>query len=217
MTNTEIVFNIIKKSSKNLTAYEILDKLQKIKKTQPMTVYRALDKLIEEERIHKNSIKKTFVLCNHDHVDDHNTALAICKKCGDTEELKSNVFTEFLHFIEDIIEGNDIYRVFVFGFIHTLIPLIGFYSGWSINRFLKIVSNGAIAGIVGIVIAHIIADFIAALADPSLKSAAIGIVLGGFLPLIAVPFLEIYVTKSKYHTVVGDHEDLEKDLKTKHK
>jgi len=29
--------------------------------------------------------------------------------------------------------------------------------------------------------------------------------------------LEKYVTKSKYHTVVGDHEDLEKDLKTKHK
>ena len=129
----------------------------------------------------------------------------------------SHEIPEFLHFIEDIIEGNDIYRGFVFGFIHTLIPLIGFYSGWSINRFLKLVSNGAIAGIVGIVLAHIIADFIAALADPSLKSAAVGIVLGGFLPLIAVPFLEKYVTKSRYHTVVGDHEDLKKDLKAKHK
>jgi len=129
----------------------------------------------------------------------------------------SHELPEFLHFIEDIIEGNDIYRGFVFGFIHTLIPLIGFYTGWSINRFLKLVSNGAIAGIVGIVLAHIIADFIAALADPSLKSAAFGIVLGGFLPLIAVPFLEKYVTKSKYHTVVGDHEDLKKDLKSKHK
>jgi hypothetical protein len=130
----------------------------------------------------------------------------------------SHELPEFLHFIEDIIEGNTAYyRGFVFGFIHTLIPLIGFYSGWSINRFLKIVSNGAIAGIVGIVFAHIIADFIAALADPSLKSAAIGIVLGGFLPLIVVPFLEKYVTKSKYHTVVGDHEDLKKDLKSKHK
>jgi hypothetical protein len=64
----------------------------------------------------------------------------------------SHELPEFLHFIEDIIEGNDIYRGFVFGFIHTLIPLIGFYSGWSINRFLKLVSNGAIAGIVGIVL-----------------------------------------------------------------
>ena len=108
-------------------------------------------------------------------------------------------------------------RGFIFGFVHVGILIIGYYSGWSINRLLKIISNGAIAGIVGIVLAHIIADFIAALADPNLKSAAYGIVLGGFLPLLAVPFLEKYVTKSQYHTVVGDHEDLKKDLKRKHK
>ena len=95
MSNKELVFNIIKKSSKHLTAYEILDKLQKVKKTQPMTVYRALDKLIEEDRIHKNSINKKFVLCNHSHDENHNTAMAICKKCGDTEELKSNLFQSF--------------------------------------------------------------------------------------------------------------------------
>jgi len=123
----------------------------------------------------------------------------------------------FLHFMEELIEEYSILRGATFGFIHTLIPLIGFYSGWSINRFLKIISNGAIAGIVGIVFAHIVADFIAALADPDLKSAAFGIVIGGFLPLLAVPFLEKYVTKSKYHTVVGDHEDLKKDLKSKHR
>ena len=123
---------------------------------------------------------------------------------------------EFLHFLEELIEEYGILRVFIFGFVHTLIPLIGFYSGWSINRFLKLVSNGAIAGIIGIVLAHIIADFIAALLDPNLKSAAFGIVLGSFLPLLAVPFLEKYVTKSQYHNVVGDHEDLKKDLKSKH-
>ncbi len=123
---------------------------------------------------------------------------------------------EFLHFLEELIEEYGILRGFIFGFVHTLIPLIGFYSGWSINRFLKLVSNGAIAGIIGIVLAHIIADFIAALLDPNLKSAAVGIVLGGFLPLLTVPFLEKYVTKSQYHNVVGDHEDLKKDLKSKH-
>ena len=80
---------------------------------------------------------------------------------------------EFLHFIEELIEEYSILRGFIFGFIHTLIPLIGFYTGWSINRLLKIISNGAIAGIVGIVLAHIIADFIAALADPNLKSCGI--------------------------------------------
>ena len=123
----------------------------------------------------------------------------------------------FLHFMEELIEEHSVLRGMTFGFIHTVIPLVGFYTGWSINRLLKILSNGAIAGIIGIVIAHVIADFIAALADPDLQSAAYGIVLGGLVPLIAVPFLEKYVTKSRYHTVVGDHEDLKKDLKRKHK
>jgi len=44
---------------------------------------------------------------------------------------------EFLHFLEELVEEHGILRGFVFGFIHTLIPLIGFYSGWSINRFFK--------------------------------------------------------------------------------
>ena len=124
---------------------------------------------------------------------------------------------EFLHFLEELIEEHSILRGFVFGLIHTTIPLMGFYTGWSINRLLKLISNGAIAGIIGIVLAHIIADFIAAMADPNLKSAAYGIVIGGFVPLLFVPLLEKYVTKSRYHTVVGDHEDLKKELKRKHK
>ena len=59
----------------------------------------------------------------------------------------------------------------------------------------------ALAGIVGIVLAHIIADFIAALADPNLKSAAYGIVLGGFLTFSCRTFLRDVVTKVKHHIV----------------
>ena len=123
------------------------------------------------------------------------------------------------HLIEEIVwlQDKGWLRGVVFGFVHTLIPLIGFYSGWSLNRFLKIVSNGYVAGIFGVVLAHVIADFIAASIDPHLKTAAIGIVIGGLLPLTMVPFMERYVTKSKYHVVVGDHEDLKKDLSRKHK
>jgi len=108
-------------------------------------------------------------------------------------------------------------RGFVFGLVHVGIMLIGFYTGWSINRLLKIVSNGFIAGIVGVVIAHVVADYIAASLDPDIRSAALGIVLGGLAPLILIPFLEKYVTKSQYHIAIGDHEDLKKDFKKKHK
>lgn len=119
---------------------------------------------------------------------------------------------EWLHIFEEI----DILRGMIFGLVHTIIPVIGYYTGWSINRFLKIISNGYIAGLVGVILAHVIADFIAATLDPHLKSAAFGIVLGGLIPLMIIPFMEKYITKSKYHIVVGDHDDIKKDLKKKH-
>ena len=108
-------------------------------------------------------------------------------------------------------------RGFVFGLVHVGIMLIGFYTGWSINRLLKIISNGLIAGIVGVVVAHVIADYIAATLDPDIRSAALGIVIGGLIPIIFIPLLEKYVTKSEYHIAIGDHEDLKKDLMKKHK
>jgi len=122
------------------------------------------------------------------------------------------------HLIEEIIwlQDKGWLRGFVFGFVHTLIPLVGFYSGWSINRLLKIVSNGYVAGIFGVVFAHVVADLVASLLDPTIRSAAIGIVLGGLIPLVIIPFMEKYVTKSKYHIVVGDHEDIKKDLEDHH-
>ena len=123
------------------------------------------------------------------------------------------------HLIEEILwlQDKGWLRGFVFGLTHTIIPLIGFYSGWSLNRMLKLISNGYIAGIIGVVFAHVIADYIAATLDPNLRSAAIGIVLGGLVPLILIPILDKYVVKSKHHIVVGDHDDLKKDLKKKHK
>ena len=123
------------------------------------------------------------------------------------------------HLIKEIawLQDKIFLRGFTFGLVHVGIMLIGFYTGWSINRLLKIVSNGFIAGIVGVVIAHVVADYIAASLDPDIRSAALGIVLGGLAPLILIPFLEKYVTKSQHHIAIGDHEDLKKDFKKKHK
>ena len=105
-------------------------------------------------------------------------------------------------------------RGFVFGFVHISIMLIGYYSGWSINRFLKIASNGYIAGVFGAALAHIFADLIASYLDPHVRSMVVGIVIGGIIPLLFVPVLERFVVKSKNHIAVGDHEDIEKDLKS---
>ena len=123
------------------------------------------------------------------------------------------------HLIEEIVWLQDkiFLRGFVFGLVH-----VEYHANWFLHaagvliRLLKIVSNGFIAGIVGVVIAHVIADYIAATLDPDIRPAALGIVVGGLVPLILIPFLEKYVTKSEYHIAIGDHEDLKKDLEKKH-
>ncbi len=107
-------------------------------------------------------------------------------------------------------------RGFTFGFVHVFLILIGYYSGWSINRFLKIASNGYIAGIIGAALAHVIADLIAAFIDPTIRPMTFGIVIGGIVPLFFIPLLDRYLVKSKNHIMVGDHEDIKKDLEERH-
>ena len=119
------------------------------------------------------------------------------------------------HLLELYLYGQDAnLRGVVFGFVHISIMLIGYYSGWSINRFLKIASNGYIAGVFGAALAHIFADLIASYLDPHVRSMVVGIVIGGIIPLLFVPVLERFVVKSENHIAVGDHEDIEKDLKS---
>ena len=117
-------------------------------------------------------------------------------------------------FIEMLGLEQGMLRGFVFGIVHVGILIIGYYTGWSINRLLKKTSNGHIAGIIGAVIAHILADIIASLLDPTMRSAALGILLGGLVPLLFIPLLEKYVTKSERHIMVGDQKDIEKDLRS---
>jgi H+/Cl- antiporter ClcA len=107
-------------------------------------------------------------------------------------------------------------RGYTFGVIHAGLIVIGYYTGWSINRLLKIASNGYIAGIFGAIFAHVIADLVASLIDPDIRPATLGIFLGGLTPLMLIPIFEKFITKSKHHIVVGDHEDIQKDLKDDH-
>ena len=94
MNNNDITLNIIKDYPKGLSAYEILDKFQSFKKVQPTTVYRSLNTLTKEGIIHKSISNKKFMLCSHSHKHkhDHNMLLAICKICGNTEELLKECF-----------------------------------------------------------------------------------------------------------------------------
>ena len=119
------------------------------------------------------------------------------------------------HILDEYLLGADAnLRGFIFGFVHVAIMLLGYYTGWSINRLLKLASNGYLVGVLGAALSHIIADLVASYLDPHVRSMVLGIVAGGILPLLFVPLFEKLIVKSEHHIVVGDHEDISKDLKS---
>ena len=77
-----------------MTAYQILNIVQKTKSIQPMTVYRSLKNLTKNWLIHKTNKNKTFHLCDTKKICSiteahvHNTVLTLFNGCGVAEELK---------------------------------------------------------------------------------------------------------------------------------
>jgi len=100
MNNNAVVLNILKKNIKGLTAYEILNRVQKFKSVQPMTIYRALKHLTDNGLIHKTNKNKTFHLCNTSGSHEHNTVLAVCNDCGVAEELKTKLFSKIIKHVK---------------------------------------------------------------------------------------------------------------------
>jgi len=96
MKNNSLVLNILKKNPKGLTAYQILNRIQKFKFVQPMTIYRALKDLEEQGLIHKTNKNKAFHLCSTSGNHDHNAVLAVCDDCGVAEELNTNIFSKVI-------------------------------------------------------------------------------------------------------------------------
>ena len=90
--NDQQTLNILKKNNKGLSAYRLLNELQKNRNVKPMTVYRSLNNLQKMGVVHKSNQSKTYFLCNSNVKDKHNPSIAICSNCGDKEELNSELF-----------------------------------------------------------------------------------------------------------------------------
>lgn len=90
--NIDMVLDVLTKTQKPLSAYEILKELDGTKIKAPPTVYRALEQLQEKGRVHKIESINAFVSChnnNHYH-DGYSSSFAICKACGKVEEIVDN-------------------------------------------------------------------------------------------------------------------------------
>jgi len=83
--NDQIVFGILAKADRPLTAYEVLGRLKGKGITAPPTVYRSLERLIKQGLAHRLESLNAFVACARPH---HSTSavFAICRTCGATAE-----------------------------------------------------------------------------------------------------------------------------------
>ena len=103
-------------------------------------------------------------------------------------------------------QANGNFKGLIFGFVHVAIMIIGYYTGFTINKFLKVLSSGYVAGIFGAALSHIFADIIACYLDPDLRKMIFGVVIGGIIPLLFIPFLEKFVAKNEKN-LLGEIKD----------
>jgi len=75
-------------SHRPLGAYEIIDRLaERMPRPAPITVYRALDFLIENGLVHRIESRNAFLACAHNHDAMSTMAFLICERCGLVGEL----------------------------------------------------------------------------------------------------------------------------------
>jgi len=68
-------------------AYELLADRQAARgKTAPMTVYRALDFLVECGLVHRVASSSTFVACHHPEAPHADAMFLVCDRCGSAVE-----------------------------------------------------------------------------------------------------------------------------------
>lgn len=94
-------------ATRPLSAYDLLDKLRPTGVSAPLTVYRALDKLVASGKVHRIESLNAFVACangGHHRHEAHEAgvppaptavAFAICDRCGHVDEfLDAKVFAQ---------------------------------------------------------------------------------------------------------------------------
>ena len=89
--NQKAVLSLLENSKEPLKAYAILFDIQKKGIKAPTQVYRALDKLIENRKVHKIESKNSYIACNNVNCSSQSsTSFLICKKCDIVVELEKN-------------------------------------------------------------------------------------------------------------------------------
>ncbi len=93
------VLETLAASHRTLGAYEIMDRMAaQGPRPAPITVYRALDFLLENGLVHRIESRNAFLACigEHDSAGAATTVFLICERCGAVGEASSAAVAETL-------------------------------------------------------------------------------------------------------------------------
>ncbi|HEY0235307.1 MAG TPA: transcriptional repressor [Afipia sp.] len=82
-------------SHRPLGAYEIIEELaESMPRPAPITIYRALDFLMENGLVHRIESRNAFLACGHDHDSSSVVAFLICDVCGSVGEIPGTALAQ---------------------------------------------------------------------------------------------------------------------------
>lgn len=86
------VLALLRDSGRAMGAYELIEAMSAAdaRSVAPITVYRALDALIEARLIHRLASKNAYLACHGGHCAGESVAFLICERCGTVAEAGSD-------------------------------------------------------------------------------------------------------------------------------
>jgi Fur family zinc uptake transcriptional regulator len=84
------VMEAVAEAGKAQGAYDIAEKLSAPgKRVAPVSVYRALDFLMQQGLVHRIASRNAFIPCAHGHAPGEGVIFLICRTCGGVDEASS--------------------------------------------------------------------------------------------------------------------------------
>ncbi len=85
------ILEILALEGRPLGAYEMIDRVAETtgKRPAPISIYRALDFLLENGLVHRLASCNAYLACGHGHAAEEPIVFLICETCGDVVEATS--------------------------------------------------------------------------------------------------------------------------------
>ena len=85
---------LLQDEARPLSAYDLIDLLREPnQRLAPTTIYRVLNRLVEENAIHKIEAKNSFMACQHSG-HEQPALVAHCDNCGTVEEVVDSTLAD---------------------------------------------------------------------------------------------------------------------------